>query len=53
MQLIPQADYVVPVEIDVKGLFNLDVDDSIWQDTELDDSTDFEHPPPWLCDDAV
>ncbi|GLB34365.1 hypothetical protein LshimejAT787_0112490 [Lyophyllum shimeji] len=43
-----------PAKIDVKGLFALDVDDSIWQDVGLDDDEDPEvEPPPWLSNEGV
>ncbi|KAJ3761312.1 hypothetical protein EV360DRAFT_38080, partial [Lentinula raphanica] len=41
-----------PALISMKELFNLDVDDEIWQDVGLDDS-DGQDPPPWLSDDKV
>ncbi|KAG6826001.1 hypothetical protein H0H92_001556 [Tricholoma furcatifolium] len=46
---------VVPQKIEMKGLFALDVDDSIWQDTGLTgDASDIDTtPPPWLADDSV
>ncbi|KAG6823861.1 hypothetical protein H0H92_008822, partial [Tricholoma furcatifolium] len=46
---------VVPQKIETKGLFALDVDDAIWQDTGLTgDASDIDAtPPPWLADEAV
>ncbi|KAG6823737.1 hypothetical protein H0H92_009193 [Tricholoma furcatifolium] len=46
---------VAPQKIETKGLFALDVDDSIWQDTGLTgDATAVETtPPPWLADESV
>ncbi|KAJ3816805.1 hypothetical protein F5880DRAFT_1512329, partial [Lentinula raphanica] len=41
-----------PALISMKELFNLDVDDEIWQDVGLDDS-DGQDPPLWLSDDKV
>ena len=41
---------VYPSRIDSKGLFALDVDDDIWQDTGLGDEGDQNaNPPLWLC----
>ncbi|KAF8078230.1 hypothetical protein FPV67DRAFT_1403470 [Lyophyllum atratum] len=43
-----------PPKIATKGLFALDVDDSIWQDVGLDDDEDPEvEPPLWLSNDSV
>ncbi|KAF8955602.1 hypothetical protein BDZ97DRAFT_1907539 [Flammula alnicola] len=46
---------VCPEEIDMSGLFALNVDDDIWQDIGLDDTLDDPHasvaPPLWLSDD--
>ncbi|KAJ6626271.1 hypothetical protein B0H10DRAFT_1781786, partial [Mycena sp. CBHHK59/15] len=37
-----------------KGLWQLDVDDTIFQDVGLDDrDDDNDKPPPWLCDEKV
>ncbi|KAF8969035.1 hypothetical protein BDZ97DRAFT_1754964 [Flammula alnicola] len=48
---------VCPEEIELAGLFALDVDDDIWQDIGLDDTLDDPHasaaPPLWLCDENV
>ncbi|KAJ3717495.1 hypothetical protein C8R42DRAFT_587027 [Lentinula raphanica] len=41
-----------PPLIPMKDLFNLDVDDEIWQDVGLDD-VDSQSPPLWLSDDKV
>lgn len=47
-----------PEQIELSGLFSLDVDDEIWQDIGLMDaldetSTTAAGPPLWLCDDNV
>ncbi|KAJ3715841.1 hypothetical protein C8R42DRAFT_544498, partial [Lentinula raphanica] len=44
---------IAPQQIPLKELFNLDVDDAIWQDVGLDDAGDCENPPPWLTDEDV
>lgn len=44
---------VAPEPIPLKELFRLDVDDAIWQDVGLDDTTDTGAPPEWLCNDKV
>jgi len=44
---------VAPEPIPLKELFGLDMDDAIWQDVGLDDSTDMGAPPEWLCNDKV
>ncbi|KAJ3712522.1 hypothetical protein C8R42DRAFT_594593 [Lentinula raphanica] len=44
---------IAPQPIPVKELFNLDVDDAIWQDVGLDDAGDCENPPAWLMDEDV
>ncbi|KAJ3725528.1 hypothetical protein DFJ43DRAFT_1196795 [Lentinula guzmanii] len=44
---------VIPSEIDMKHLFKLDVDNNIWQDIGLDEMTDLEELPLWLCDEGV
>jgi hypothetical protein len=43
---------IMPQQIQREGLFNLDVDDDIWQDVGLDDENDDQQPPPWLADDG-
>ncbi|KIM34886.1 hypothetical protein M413DRAFT_32940 [Hebeloma cylindrosporum] len=43
---------ICPDKIESKGLFALDVDDVIWQDTGLND-VNSESPPRWLCDAKV
>ncbi|KAG2073021.1 hypothetical protein BDR04DRAFT_1011640, partial [Suillus decipiens] len=44
--------YAVPPHIiPCDGMFQLDVDDDIWQDVGLDDDT--LNPPAWLSDDKV
>jgi hypothetical protein len=42
----------VPRSIDTRGLFNLDVDDDIWQDVGMDDGTEGLIPQ-WMGDEAV
>ncbi|KAF9052548.1 hypothetical protein BDP27DRAFT_1242690, partial [Rhodocollybia butyracea] len=44
---------VAPEPIPTKRLFDVDVDDAIWQDIRLDNSGDVDNPPLWLCDDKV
>lgn len=43
---------VVPREIKIEGLFKLDVDHDIWQDTGFEDY-DEEEIPAWLSDEKV
>lgn len=42
---------MAPVPVPAKGLYQLDVDDVIWQDLGLEDEEGT--PPLWLCDDNV
>ncbi|KAJ3739920.1 hypothetical protein DFH05DRAFT_1377465, partial [Lentinula detonsa] len=42
-----------PQPIPLKELFDLDVDDVIWQDVGLDASGDIKNPPAWLTDKDV
>ncbi|KAJ7495581.1 hypothetical protein FB451DRAFT_1387603 [Mycena latifolia] len=47
---------IAPLPIPVKGIWQLDVDDGIWQDVGLDDDDgdgDGEAVPPWLGDEKV
>ncbi|KAJ3770611.1 hypothetical protein FB446DRAFT_790316 [Lentinula raphanica] len=44
---------VAPRTIPTKELFTLDVDDSIWDDVGLDETTHMSDVPPWLGDDQV
>ncbi|KAK7436115.1 hypothetical protein VKT23_019317 [Stygiomarasmius scandens] len=46
---------VAPQPIDISKLFNLDVDDEIWQDIGLnyDEASEGTSPPPWLADENV
>jgi hypothetical protein len=44
---------VAPEPIPMDELFSLDVDDAIWQDIGLDESTDIDKPPLWLSDEKV
>ncbi|THU82373.1 hypothetical protein K435DRAFT_933946 [Dendrothele bispora CBS 962.96] len=43
---------VAPKKIERDTLFDLDVDEDIWQDVGLDEE-DAGPPPPWLCDEKV
>ncbi|OAX35806.1 hypothetical protein K503DRAFT_696327, partial [Rhizopogon vinicolor AM-OR11-026] len=40
-----------PLPIAREGLFQLDIDDEVWQDIDLDDTDS--HPPGWLANDGV
>ncbi|KAF9060014.1 hypothetical protein BDP27DRAFT_1237586, partial [Rhodocollybia butyracea] len=44
---------VAPEPISTKMLFDLNVDDAIWQDIRLDEVGDVDNPPLWLCDNKV
>ncbi|KAG6823012.1 hypothetical protein H0H92_011726, partial [Tricholoma furcatifolium] len=44
---------ICPQKIDTKGLYALDVDDTIWQDSGLNDDDDSTAPPPWLANEKV
>ncbi|KAJ7199404.1 hypothetical protein GGX14DRAFT_373190, partial [Mycena pura] len=44
---------VAPSPIPEKGLYQLDVDDAIWQDVGLDDTGPGDSPPLWLTDEKV
>ncbi|KAF9506804.1 hypothetical protein BS47DRAFT_1304764 [Hydnum rufescens UP504] len=44
---------VIPPPIDIKGLFNLDVDNDIWQDVGLADDEFEGKVLPWLGDEDV
>ncbi|KAJ6553756.1 hypothetical protein DFH09DRAFT_1085514 [Mycena vulgaris] len=46
---------IAPVPIPAKGIWQLDVDDGIWQDVGLDedDGEPAVELPPWLCDERV
>ncbi|KAF9513280.1 hypothetical protein BS47DRAFT_1393516 [Hydnum rufescens UP504] len=44
---------VIPPPIDIKGLFNLDVDNDIWQDVGLVDDKFEGKVPPWLGDEDL
>lgn len=39
---------VLPDEIDLEGLYKLDVDDSIWQEAGLDGASVFDAVPAWM-----
>ncbi|KAG6912615.1 hypothetical protein DXG01_013437, partial [Tephrocybe rancida] len=43
---------ICPEKIETKGLFALDVDNTIWQDIGLDEGSN-EAPPPWLANESV
>ncbi|KAG1816761.1 uncharacterized protein BJ212DRAFT_1254087, partial [Suillus subaureus] len=45
------ANAIPPIPISCDGIFQLDVDDDIWQDVGLEDET--VNPPQWLADDNV
>ncbi|KAF9064717.1 hypothetical protein BDP27DRAFT_1173193, partial [Rhodocollybia butyracea] len=42
-----------PEVIPMDHLFDLDVDDSIWQDVGLDETNDAAELPLWLCNERV
>ncbi|KAG1888481.1 uncharacterized protein F5891DRAFT_987773 [Suillus fuscotomentosus] len=42
---------IAPLHISRQGIFQLDVDDEIWQDVGLED--EIADPPPWLADNNV
>ena len=45
---------VAPHQIDLDCLFDLDVDDDIWQDVGLDeDESPDQQPPPWMSEESV
>lgn len=44
---------ISPAPIAREGLFQLDVDDSIWHDVGLEDDCFDQDPPRWLSDEAV
>ena len=44
---------VAPHPIEIKGLFNLDVDDEIWDDIGLNDDSEAENLPLWLSDENI
>lgn len=49
----PPNGAVAPQPIDMDCLFNLDVDDGIWQDIGLDETDMTTNPPCWMCDEKV
>ena len=49
---VPNAAVPPPQSIDMDQLFNLDVDDEIWQDIGLEEM-DSTNPPHWMSEDAV
>lgn len=42
----------IPKELDIDRLFNLDLDESVWEDAGLD-LDEGDAPPAWLADDAT
>ncbi|KAK7007314.1 hypothetical protein R3P38DRAFT_2553906 [Favolaschia claudopus] len=42
-----------PIEINLKGLWKLDVDDAIFQNVGLDDADEGGNPPLWMSDESV
>lgn len=44
---------VAPVPVPTKGIYQLDVDDVIWQDLGLDEDDENSTPPLWLSNDGV
>ncbi|KAG6805496.1 hypothetical protein H0H92_015198, partial [Tricholoma furcatifolium] len=44
---------ICPEKIVTKGLYALDVDDTIWQDAGLNEDDDPAAPPPWLANESV
>ncbi|KAG6904813.1 hypothetical protein DXG01_006992 [Tephrocybe rancida] len=43
---------ICPKQLELKGIFDLDVDDTIWEDIGLEEGTPAA-PPPWLADENV
>ncbi|KAG6904125.1 hypothetical protein DXG01_012428, partial [Tephrocybe rancida] len=43
---------ICPKQLELKGIFDLDVDDTIWEDIGLEEGTPAA-PPPWLADEDV
>jgi hypothetical protein len=48
----PSRNAVAPTKIDKENLFDLDVDEDIWQDVGLGDDDDGS-PPPWMANEGV
>jgi hypothetical protein len=44
---------IAPIPIPAEGMWELDVDDAIFQEVGLDDRDDEGEPPLWLCDEKV
>lgn len=44
---------IAPLQIPKAGMWDLDVDDVIFQEVGLDDRDDDGEPPLWLCDEKV
>ncbi|KAG6906264.1 hypothetical protein DXG01_014925 [Tephrocybe rancida] len=43
---------ICPKQLELKGIFDLDVNDTIWEDIRLEEGTPAA-PPPWLADENV
>ncbi|KAF9514017.1 hypothetical protein BS47DRAFT_1282585, partial [Hydnum rufescens UP504] len=43
---------VIPKPVDINGLFDIGVDDAIWEDAGLDGDAE-EAPPAWLADEGI
>ncbi|KAG6905017.1 hypothetical protein DXG01_005596, partial [Tephrocybe rancida] len=43
---------ICPKQLELKGIFDLDVDDTIWEDIGLEEGTPAA-PPPWLADEDM
>ncbi|KAG6903946.1 hypothetical protein DXG01_013727, partial [Tephrocybe rancida] len=43
---------ICPKQLELKGIFDLDVDDTIWEDIGLEDGSPAA-PPPWLANESV
>ncbi|KAJ7300479.1 hypothetical protein DFH08DRAFT_828432 [Mycena albidolilacea] len=44
---------IAPIPIPAEGMWELDIDDAIFQEVGLDDRDDEGEPPLWLCDEKV
>ncbi|KAG6912236.1 hypothetical protein DXG01_016071, partial [Tephrocybe rancida] len=43
---------ICPKQLELKGIFDLNVDDTIWEDIGLEDGSPAA-PPPWLANESV
>ncbi|KAG6914125.1 hypothetical protein DXG01_002322 [Tephrocybe rancida] len=43
---------ICPQQLELKGIFDLDVDDTIWEDIRLEEGTPAA-PPPWIADEDM